>query len=598
MAKSPYHDPRYREIRKRLLAGSPVCSYCGTRKADTIDHIIEVDAGGDHTADNCVPACYKCNAAKGARYGNAKRAAATRARNTATQHRPERRSPPPARFLPPAANPDPPMRDISQKKKKPAEPAEPAPLEAGIDLPPRLETPGAVETRGEPPLPSYGPAVAAWAARNLGVELMPWQRRVLDGQLAHDGTGRLRFRQSLVSVARQNGKTVALKALVGWWLTEGAIARGGPQTVITTAHALDLAVSLFQDLAPVLEEKFEAKAKWSYGRNELRMADGSVWLVRAATPSAGHGRSPDLVVADEIWDISEEVIDQGLLPAQRARKSPLLSMWSTAGTEASRAMLRWREQGVQQIDAGGDGPVYLAEWSPPPGVDVSDPKWWTWANPALGHTLDLETLIAESKSPNRTAFLRASLNLWVAADAGWLEPGIWDRLVYDGPALPPAVVLAIDSSQDGSRHVGVLAYEIDGRAVLDVAFVANSESEMWDRVAAVLPPGAQLAVTPGLDIHTPKHLEHRKTTVGYGELVKWTALVRSMILEGRVMHTGASQLSEHIGRAVAVRTQAGLVLSSQKSAGPIELARCAVWAAALATRSKWKSRPAMATSRR
>jgi hypothetical protein len=427
---------------------------------------------------------------------------------------------------------------------------------------------------------------------------MPWQKRVLDGQLAHDGAGRLQFRQSLVSVARQNGKTVALKALIGWWLTEGAAARGGPQTVISTAHALDLAVSLFQDLAPILEERFDAKAKWSYGRNELRLPDGSMWLIRAATPSAGHGRSPDLVVADEIWDISEDVIDQGLLPAQRARKSPLMSMWSTAGTEASRAMLRWREQGIQQIDTGDAGPVYLAEWSPPPGVDVSDPIWWTWANPALGHTLELDTLIAESKSPNRTAFLRASLNLWVAADAGWLEPGVWERLTYDGPNLPPATVLAIDSSQDGSRHVGILAHEIDGTAVLDVAFIALSESEMWDHVTRLLPAGAILAVTPGLDIHTPKALESRKVIVGYGELVKWTALIRSMILDGRVKHTGAQQLAEHMARSVAVRTQGGLVLSSQKSAGPIELARCAVWAAALATKSKWRSRPAMASSRR
>jgi hypothetical protein len=321
--------------------------------------------------------------------------------------------------------------------------------------------------------------------------------------------------------------------------------------------------------------------------------------VRAATPAAGHGRSPDLVVIDEIWDVSEEVIDQGLLPAQRARKSPLLSMWSTAGTEASRAMLRWREQGVQQIDSPDGGSLYLAEWSPPPGVDVSDPSWWGYANPALGHTLDLETLIAESKSPNRIAFLRASLNLWVAADQGWLDPGVWDRLLYDGPQLPPAAVLAVDSSQDGGRYVGVIAHDLgDGRAVIDVGFVVGTEAEMWDRVAQILPAGAALAVTPGIDIHVPKILESRKTVVGYGELVKWTALVRSMILEGRILHTGAQQLAEHIGRAVAVKTQAGLVLSSQKSPGPIELARCSVWAAALATRSRWKAKPAVGSGRR
>jgi hypothetical protein len=445
---------------------------------------------------------------------------------------------------------------------------------------------------------SFGPLVAAWAERVLRVELMPWQRLVLDGQLAHDGNGKLEHRTSLVSVARQNGKTVALKALVGWWLTEAPKLRGGPQTVISTAHALDLAVSLFQELAPILEEHYGAKAKWSYGRNELEMPDGSRWYVRAATPAAGHGRSPDLIVADEVWDISEDVIDQGLIPSQRARPSPLFSMWSTAGTEASRAMLRWREQGIAAMDAGGGRRHYFAEWSPPPGVELSDPAWWSWANPALGHTLELETLEAESQSPNRSAFLRASLNLWVASDQSWLEPGLWEKLRHEGDELPPATVVAFDSSLDESRYAGVLARPIGDTVVIETAFVTTTETEAWAKLRELLPPTATLAVTPALELHTPPEWKPRTTTVGYGELVKWTGLVRSMIEEGRVRHNGESLLAEHIGRAVATKTQAGYALNSSKSPGPIELARCAVWAAALASRATRTGRPAMGSARR
>jgi hypothetical protein len=64
------------------------------------------------------------------------------------------------------------------------------------------------------------------------------------------------------------------------------------------------------------------------------MPDGSKWTVRAAKPSVGHGTSNDLIVADEIWDMSQLAIDGGLIPSMRARKSPLLSCWSTAGTES------------------------------------------------------------------------------------------------------------------------------------------------------------------------------------------------------------------------------------------------------------------------
>jgi hypothetical protein len=68
-----------------------------------------------------------------------------------------------------------------------------------------------------------------------------------------------------------------------------------------------------------------------------------------------------------------------------------------------------------------------------------------------------------------------------------------------------------------------------------------------------------------------------------------------MMNEGRLVHTGEKMLAEHMNRAVGVRTQQGFVLSSQKSPGPIPLARCTIWAAALASRPKWKNKPAMAT---
>ncbi len=93
----------------------------------------------------------------------------------------------------------------------------------------------------------------------LGVELMPWQEMVLGDQLGLGPDGRPVFRQSVVSVARQNGKSVALKALVLYWLVEMPRLRGQQQTVLTTAHRLDLAAELFNQLAPILEAQFQAK---------------------------------------------------------------------------------------------------------------------------------------------------------------------------------------------------------------------------------------------------------------------------------------------------------------------------------------------------
>ena len=66
-----------------------------------------------------------------------------------------------------------------------------------------------------------------------------------------------------------------------------------------------------------------------------------------------------------------------------------------------------------------------------------------------------------------------------------------------------------------------------------------------------------------------------------------------MIADGRLVHTGEAMLAEHVNRAVIVRTQGSVAVSSQKSPGPIELCRTMIWAAALSARPKTSGKPAL-----
>jgi hypothetical protein len=121
---------------------------------------------------------------------------------------------------------------------------------------------------------------------------------------------------------------------------------------------------------------------------------------------------------------------------------------------------------------------------------------------------------------------------------------------------------------------------------------------MWAQIGRVMTDKTvTLAITPTLELHLPIELNRRFTTVGYGELLRYTALVRGMVQEDRVIHTGHRLLAEHITRAVLVKTAQGAVLSSQKSPGPIEIARCAVWAISLVSKPVSKQRPSMAIVR-
>ena len=442
---------------------------------------------------------------------------------------------------------------------------------------------------------SFGPQVGVWSEEHLGVTFMPWQAFTMDGQLAHVD-GELVHRSALTTTARQNGKTTCLRALIGWWLTEMPRLRGQKQTVVSTAHSLTLASLLFQDLAPLLEEKFGAKLGHSFGRQQATFPDGTRWFIRAASASVGHGLSVDLAVADELWDINRAAIDTGLVPSMRARKSPLLSMWSTAGTESSESLINWREQGLRAIESNAKSSLFFAEWSAPSSLDAMSPAAWAYSNPALGHTLELSTLEAESENPDRASFLRSN-NTWVSAMKSWLPPGRWAALETD--TMPDGGVLAIETSVDDTIYYGLrAALNDDRRVVIEVAFAVNTWQAAVDTAVELGAqfPLMQFAVSPSVEPHWPLELDRRTAIVGYKELLKFTPLVHHMILERRLLHMKNDQLDEQIGRAVAVKTQGSMALSSQKSAGPIELARMVIWAGALVAKPTVVGRPTIGVS--
>jgi len=558
----------FKRNRAKLLADDPPCHWCGIARATEADHLIESDAGGTNDINNLVPACKPCNARRGQAY----RVRKERENNGVLDIKTD--------------------SVFSGARRKPPQVLNPLFLAETSELAltgrdqPRLET--TTDSDGL----SFAADIGDFSEKVLSVSLQPWQLRVLHGQTELDTAGNFINRVSLVSVARQNGKTTAMAALIGWWLCTQGGNRGRPQTVITCSHQLDLSTALFKYLAPILGAKFNAKISWSYGRMNLEMPDGSTWLVRAATPQAGHGYSADLICVDEVWSVSEAAIDEGLLPSQRARKNPLMSMWSTAGTPESKAMLRWREQGIRAIDAGEHGPLYFAEFSPPSNIDPMTPEAWEYANPALGHTLDMSVIKAEAKAPNRNAFLRGSVNTWTSSHSGWLENGLWEACLFTGE-VPAGGVLAIEQSIDEARYVGVRAVRVENKTVITTAFDVDNMAEMWACVEREVErsPQLRIAITPVLETHCPPKHERRRTIVGYRELLKWTLAVRSLIIENRIGQTGEKLLAEHVERATMIKHQGSVALSSTRSPGPIELARCMVWAAALESRPSTSSKP-------
>ncbi|MDJ0735220.1 MAG: HNH endonuclease [Nostocaceae cyanobacterium] len=51
--------------REILRRDHHICQYCGSKKSLTLDHVIPRSRGGQHTWDNVVTACERCNSRKG-----------------------------------------------------------------------------------------------------------------------------------------------------------------------------------------------------------------------------------------------------------------------------------------------------------------------------------------------------------------------------------------------------------------------------------------------------------------------------------------------------------------------------------------------------
>jgi hypothetical protein len=154
-------------------------------------------------------------------------------------------------------------------------------------------------------------------------------------------------------------------------------------------------------------------------------------------------------------------------------------------------------------------------------------------------------------------------------------------------------VLAIEVGEDSGHFYGVRAVISGTKTHVVTAFVADTMAEMWAKVEAEIAkaPTLKLAIVPSLEVHCPPQLSRRATIVGYRELNRWTAAARSIIVEGRLLHNGEHLLSEHVERAVLVKHNGNIVISSQRSPGPISMARCLVFAVALAGKPAAMGKP-------
>lgn len=329
--------------------------------------------------------------------------------------------------------------------------------------------------RWETPLPpgydySWGPTVAAWSTVNLRDSLNRpllldvWQRRVLTRALACDADGNLAHRLYLVSTGRQNGKTVVIRPVAGWGLTDSPLWKTIRGLAYDRQQARIVYDAIYDDA--VRPRSPMAKRLHATKMRGIRGPGGRDY--RVASKDAGNalrGHTIDLALWDEVLTQRDDTVWATLLPAMSAVRFPFALGASTAGTDRSILLRAWYERGVRicrELEA--PGAFGMTWYGADDGASPDDRLAILAANPGIASgRITWATIAAERGLLTPDAFRRERLNVWTDAADEWLPPGVWARQGRPDQGIradSPRIVLAVDASPSWKRATLTVAARI------------------------------------------------------------------------------------------------------------------------------------------
>ena len=226
--------------------------------------------------------------------------------------------------------------------------------------------------------------------------------------------------------------------------------------VFTLATNREQASICFDSSKAIVETMHpDLAAKFLTFRHEIKKQGDSTSTYRSLSREnrkTGDGKNPSCALIDEAAQITERSSIEVLHSGMGARKNPLRLYMTTASFTREtkffedltffRAML----SGAAQDTGRWFGMLYSIDQ----GDSWSDPAIWGKANPMLGVSVTTEHIQhmaeeAAAKPASLNEFLCKQLNIYVSANAAWVDRRFWDESVATRPEDPPeSVFLAFD----------------------------------------------------------------------------------------------------------------------------------------------------------
>ena len=281
------------------------------------------------------------------------------------------------------------------------------------------------------------------AVMSLGSEPMKldeFQKDIIRFALQADENGDLRFRQVLVSMGRQNGKSTLAVALLLYLM----LIHNTQPNVFAIASTLQQANIVYRRFSNLINSSSEV-SKFFEKTTETRgiqTTSGGYLQVAPAKSASLQGHSLTSAVIDEVHLLKESTYDAVVIGSGQQKNSLIFAI-TTAGSEESTLLKRIYEQA-----RGGTKGLGAMIWEAPADAAVDDEDALIAANPALAEgRMSMEQTLQEIAVLPEVDAVRYKLNRFVTSENPYLPQGKWKQLDVVGlPDRPVKIVADIAPS--------------------------------------------------------------------------------------------------------------------------------------------------------
>lgn len=258
------------------------------------------------------------------------------------------------------------------------------------------------------------------------------------------------MRRAILSIARKNGKTALIAALVLCHLVGPEAVQNGE--VFSAANDREQAAQVFKVAAQMVRADPDLLAMVKVVDSTKTIAcygNGSFYKAMSAEAGTKHGLNPTVVIFDELAQAKSRELYDVLDTSMGARSEPLFITISTQSNDPEHILSKLIDDGLNAKDPTTVCHLYAV---PDDCPDIFDPKVWKQANPALGDfrsLKDFQSLAARAQRmpAEEPKFRNLYLNQRYSADAPLITRRDWKACEGAAPLVDgEEVYLALDSA--------------------------------------------------------------------------------------------------------------------------------------------------------